>query len=348
MHQGKQRPAGIVRPHLLALSFALFGLTACSLVSADQMSFVGPTIEGVRYIVVSDPDGENRQEILTAVPDLESLLTWAPDGVHAVVSGADREIYVADTREGRAGACLSCGVEGPIGGVAFSPDGSVIAFGADDGLYLIDADGSNRRQIASVPNAGWVTWSPDGDTLVFEGGINPWDLYRVDTEGTNLVQITESPPDKPVVYFKPQFSPNGDLFAVHMLRDGTRLMLMNSDGTDARKLTDWEIETEILDPAQIPPPAWSPDGRSVAFLSSGVQGRPDVYAIDADGSGLRNLTNSPSNDNYPSWSPDGRLIAFVTNRDGNDEIYVINADGSDPRNISQSPTLDVCCPLWKP
>ena len=55
--------------------------------------------------------------------------------------------------------------------------------------------------------------------------------------------------------------------------------------------------------------------------------------MNADGSGLRNLTRSPAYDGNPAWSPDGRKIAF--GRDG--EIYVMNADGNGQRNLTRSP-----------
>ena len=80
-------------------------------------------------------------------------------------------------------------------------------------------------------------------------------------------------------------------------------------------------------------PAWSPDGRKIAFLN-GRDGNSEVYVMNANGSGQRNLTRNPGNDADPAWSPDGRKIAFVSNRDGNDEIYVMNADGSGQRRLA--------------
>src|SRR6187431_248232 len=57
-------------------------------------------------------------------------------------------------------------------------------------------------------------------------------------------------------------------------------------------------------------PAWSPDGRKLAFVSR-RDGNAEVYVMNADGSGLRNVTGTPSDDLDPAWSPDGRAIAFV-------------------------------------
>ena len=81
-------------------------------------------------------------------------------------------------------------------------------------------------------------------------------------------------------------------------------------------------------------PAWSPDGRTIVFVS-GRDGNGEVYAMDADGSSPRNLTQDPAKDVRPAWSPDGRRIAFVSSRDGQSEIYVMNADGSGQRSLAQ-------------
>ncbi len=81
-------------------------------------------------------------------------------------------------------------------------------------------------------------------------------------------------------------------------------------------------------------PTWSPDGKRLAFT-----GRPrlDIYVINVDGTGLRNLTNHPAIDRQPDWSPDGRRIAFVSDRGGSPAIYVMNADGTDPVRLTLSP-----------
>ena len=87
-------------------------------------------------------------------------------------------------------------------------------------------------------------------------------------------------------------------------------------------------------PLDVQAPAWSPDGRTIVFVSW-RDGNGEVYAMDADGSGPRNLTQDPAKDVRPAWSPDGRRIAFVSRRDGNSEVYVMNADGSGKRNLTR-------------
>ena len=99
-------------------------------------------------------------------------------------------------------------------------------------------------------------------------------------------------------------------------------------------------------PIDVQAPAWSRDGRTIVFVSW-RDGNGEVYAMDADGSGPRNLTQNPAKDVRPAWSPDGRRIAFASRRDGNSEVYVMNADGSGQRNLTRNPAFDAD-PAWSP
>ena len=79
-------------------------------------------------------------------------------------------------------------------------------------------------------------------------------------------------------------------------------------------------------------PAWSPDGRKIAFASE-RDGNSEIYLMNADGSGQRSLTRNLAYDGDPAWSPDGQKITFVSNRDGRYAVYVMNADGSGQRSL---------------
>ena len=94
-------------------------------------------------------------------------------------------------------------------------------------------------------------------------------------------------------------------------------------------------------------PAWSPDGRKLAFVSDrdgpfGVY-TPEIHVVNADGSALRNLTRNPAHDSDPVWSPDGQQIAFVRNCG----VYVMNADGSGQQNLTRNTARDLS-PAWSP
>ena len=81
--------------------------------------------------------------------------------------------------------------------------------------------------------------------------------------------------------------------------------------------------------------SWSPNGKRVAFEADPVgDGNLEVFVMNADGTGLRQLTDSPGRDFWPDWFPNGHQIAFTSDRTGAPNIYVMNADGSDQRALT--------------
>ena len=95
--------------------------------------------------------------------------------------------------------------------------------------------------------------------------------------------------------------------------------------------------------------AWSPDGTHIAFESWRNQNH-DLYVMNADGSGERQLTSSPQPERSATWSPDGQRICF--RRETGDsalgwELFVINADGTGETNITNNAANDAD-PAWSP
>jgi TolB protein len=94
-------------------------------------------------------------------------------------------------------------------------------------------------------------------------------------------------------------------------------------------------------------PAWSPDGQRIVF-SRRVGRGVDLYVIRADGRGLRRLTRTAATEDEPEWSPDGRLIACVrVGKAGSANIYVMRPDGSGFRRVTLGPVEDLN-PTWSP
>jgi Tol biopolymer transport system component len=101
-------------------------------------------------------------------------------------------------------------------------------------------------------------------------------------------------------------------------------------------------------------PAWSPDGKRLAFVSR-RSGDYDLYVADADGTDPREFTRRGTDEIAPAWSPDGKRLAFVRGSAGGysteDErfgIYVINRDGSHPRRVTKKPGYFQDTPTWSP
>ena len=125
------------------------------------------------------------------------------------------------------------------------------------------------------------------------------------------------------------------------------LYVLNADGSGLRDLTRKLGVESGSGAGPASDPVWSPDGRMIAFVR--LNTRLGVYVVNADGSGVRNLTPKPKGAAYaaPAWSPDGRKIAFASERDGNSEIYLMNADGSGQRRLTRDLAYDGD-PAWSP
>lgn len=107
-----------------------------------------------------------------------------------------------------------------------------------------------------------------------------------------------------------------------------KLHLIDPNGTDKRLLTDRL--------AYIAAPAFSPDGRWIAFVASGRHHSPFVYAMRVDGTRFRRVTRTKLADYSPSWSPSGRKLTFVRSSPyrSQSSIYTVWRNGSHLRRLT--------------
>ena len=86
-------------------------------------------------------------------------------------------------------------------------------------------------------------------------------------------------------------------------------------------------------------PAWSPDGRELAYVSFESQ-KAVIYAQDVATGRRRVLANFRGSNSAPAWSPDGQTLAATLSREGGSQLYLIPRNGGDPRRITNSQAID--------
>ncbi len=166
--------------------------------------------------------------------------------------------------------------------------------------------------------------------IVFESNRNgSWDIYAMNADGNNLVQLTDDPADDR----DPAGSPDGRKIAFHSNPDGIfgshHIFVMEADGTGVRNLTRNKGISNCRNPS------WSPDGSRIAF--NAWRGSVDIYVMTANGKRLTRLTEWKGNNISPSYSPDGARIAFVSDRGGGWDIYVMDSDGRRTSRLTLTP-----------
>ena len=217
-------------------------------------------------------------------------------------------------------------------GVDFDPDGYQLTV---EGLAL-----NGQRYLENWPLATSGTQIlsrlPTGEDGVTLHGL----AVNCDPADASQRTVTLSPPDTAVLAFTIVCSPDtGQLAFVVGAAPGIRhIYVINANRSNARRLTDNAFSDED--------PAWSPDGRQIAFTTDRDANR-EIYVVNADGSNPLRLTNNGTADYQPAWSPDGTRIAFVSERAGAPGIFVMSADGTNQVRLTSTAAREVD-PAWTP
>jgi len=217
----------------------------------------------------------------------------------------------------------------------FSPDGKQIAFfgrpeGKSEGLYIANADGGGITGPHIVgPGVCCMDWSRDGNWIVYTNSPRqnqpggPIAMVKVDGIFKTIVNLG-------VDGNGPAFSPDGKQIVFSGCMPNTNtcgLMIVPASGGSARLVTSDNGGNAH----------WSLRGDKIVYQTTDGAGHRQVFVINPDGSGKRQLTNGTSNDGQPVWSRDGSAIFWRSDQNGTAwAIYVMNADGSGRRKLIDS------------
>lgn len=232
----------------------------------------------------------------------------------------------------------------------WSPDGKFLGFTAarnagESQVWTLNRMGGEAEQLTQIKQGvSDFEWSPDGSRLLLSLTDPKPDKPKGDSTKTEI-------PD-PVVVDRLQFKRD---FTGYLDRRRTHLYVYEVASRKLTQITSGDFEDSD--------PAWSPDGKLVAFTSNRTDEadnnrNSDIWIVAADntdkGQTLRRLTANPGSDSSPSWSPDGRSIAYITVTDvpamwyADHYLAVISSAGGTPTLLTKALDRNASSPRFSP
>jgi Tol biopolymer transport system component len=243
--------------------------------------------------------------------------------------------------------------------LSISPDGRMLAFcrvlqsiGCE--LFVMPAAGGEALQLTNDHAMLYgMAWTPDSREVVFASSRQNsfYRLWRLRALPANRSGVFRTP--KPVEAvgddaMNPSISRNGRLAYQHYTFnwDILRAEIVAGEAGSNNRL---EPPTPVIASTQFDAaPAWSPDGKKIAFLST-RSGSFEVWICDADGSNPIRLTAFEGTRLWsPQWSSDNERLIFcaLTGWNGNPEGYIISAKGGTPKRIDTTDPRSIAFPIF--
>lgn len=216
-----------------------------------------------------------------------------------------------------------------IGDNKFAPDGRTVAFAAGQsenmanefGLVEVDLESGAERELTAEKffDIKGLTWMPDRSGLLLTASRIPNKVFRI-------WQVSAAGDVQPMTrdsesYMALSSDKTATKIVATQVRENFRLSLLQmSNPSDGRVLVDATNAT------------FAPGGKII--FSSMMSGNVEIWSVDADGTGQRQLTNNAADESAPIASPAGDFIFFTSNRTNDSQIWRMNADGSNQMQIT--------------
>lgn len=201
-------------------------------------------------------------------------------------------------------------------------------------LYLSDTSGQAGTQLIKQWQdelSSRLYFSPDGGQVAF---VQNQDIYRMNTEGSQLKNITQNPDIYTSGGSPLRWSPNGQHIAFYLGNyPQQQLYVIDAEGQNLTNLTK-DPDPQVYNVELV----WSPDSNQIAYYhnnsSSGGGNQQDIYLVDLQDKSPTSLTRNPSEYQELSWSPDGQFLAFAMGDFSNRKLYTMNVETSRLNQIS--------------
>lgn len=218
----------------------------------------------------------------------------------------------------------------------FGNDGKTVALENSRNEIIIlqhAADASSWKALQTISNGVRPAWNGAMKTWVFvrytlTATGEDSDVQQVSTDGKSFVLVRHTGNQD-----FPHISPNGSRLAYTStqvvgvwqgaVNPFQQLWIVDFAQGKTRPL--------LLEARENVEPAWSPSGEELAFASNKT-GTFEIWAVRADGTGLRQVTSGPGAKTRPAWSPDGRRLIFTQFQEGRYGFAIVDADGKNQRS----------------